>query len=297
MSDDALFIIPLALTLFSMAYWIHLQSSYARLLPATHFSFLHILRDLPYRGASFVVSTYAAPVSSFTGQWAYYDPKISSGNVMLVDSGYLLERDARTYLWLADRWENRGYLKPRYYVCMVAQTLRLADSAIQNAPSKRSSQSIQSGFARRRVHATLSQTAAMARPFTSPSLKRVWNEVLLNWEYPPYLEAFPEGAGSARVRVTLRDREDGALLHVSYRYAHQEGAPERGSVIRLYRLMSNGAIKALRETTPRQPLVLPPGSTGQFVASVTPRTSSKSGREYFSDPFGAGARIAERLSP
>ena len=124
-----------------------------------------------------------------------------------------------------------------------------------------------------------------------------WAILELDWEYPPYLEAFPEGAGSARVRVTLRDREDGALLHVSYRYAHQEGAPERGSMIRLYRLMSNGTMKALRETTPRQPLVLPPGSTGQFVASVIPRTSSKSGREYFSDPFGAGARIAERLSP
>src|SRR5205823_14551357 len=75
--------LALTLTLFSMAYWIPVQSSYARLLPATHFSFLHILRDLPYRGASFVVSTYAAPVSSFTGQWAYYDPKMSSGNVRL----------------------------------------------------------------------------------------------------------------------------------------------------------------------------------------------------------------------
>jgi len=285
--------LALSLTLFSIAYWIHLQSSYARLLPATHFSFLHILRDLPYRGASFVVSTYAAPVSSFTEQWAYYDRMISSGNVMLVDSGYLLERDARTYLWLADRWENREYLKPRYYVCMVAQTQRLAAERLVDAvPPDSKCSSL--GLVRNALSGD--QEGLHHRVVVRDESGRdSWAIIELDWEYPPYLEAFPEGAGNARVRVTLRDREDGALLHVSYRYAHQEGAPERGSVIRLYRLTSNGAMKALRETTPREPLVLPPGSTGQFVASVTPRTSSKSGREYFSDPFGAGARIAERL--
>ena len=103
-------------------YWIGMQGVYLRLLPPDHYSFLKILSKPPYRGASFVVDTYAAPVAAFTGQWAYFDPEISSGIILLSSNGPFLHTD-KSYLWLADRRVNADYEKPDYFLCMIPQSM------------------------------------------------------------------------------------------------------------------------------------------------------------------------------
>lgn len=103
-------------------YWIGMQGLYLRLLPPDHYSFLKTLSKPPYRGASFAVDNYAAPVAAFTGQWAYLDPEISSGIIVLSSSGPSLHTDKR-YLWLADRRVNTDYEKPDYFLCMIPQTM------------------------------------------------------------------------------------------------------------------------------------------------------------------------------
>lgn len=103
-------------------YWIGMQGIYLRLLPPDHYSFLKTLSKPPYRDASFVVDNYAAPVAAFTGQWAYFDPEISSGIIVLSSSGPSLHTDKR-YLWLADRRVNADYEKPDYFLCMIPQTM------------------------------------------------------------------------------------------------------------------------------------------------------------------------------
>ncbi len=64
---------------FVCIYWAVLQTTYVRLLPPDHFSFLKTLRRPPYQGKSFVVTNYAAPVAAMTGAWAYFDPLMTAG--------------------------------------------------------------------------------------------------------------------------------------------------------------------------------------------------------------------------
>jgi hypothetical protein len=118
--------LPLVL---GLAFWAKMQTTYAQLLPATHFTFMKRLAEPPFRGASFAASTYAAPVFAFTGQWAYFDTRLAQPDGGLVEksaSGYRANRDADSYLWLADRRHNADYLRPSYFLCFAYQDLGTA---------------------------------------------------------------------------------------------------------------------------------------------------------------------------
>jgi hypothetical protein len=106
--------------LFMVGYWIHVQASYVGQLPPSLFTVMRTLSEPPYRGASFVATNYAAPLASFTQQWAYYDPVVGDG---VSTAGYVLARDTRSYLWQADRETNSAYLKPDYFMCFMPDTL------------------------------------------------------------------------------------------------------------------------------------------------------------------------------
>ena len=108
-----------ALSVFLVGYWGRVQLTYASQLPASLFGFLPTLAQPPYAGASFVVNNYAAPASIFTGQWAYHDPLFGSGASA---AGYIVSRDASSYLWEADRETNPAYLKPDYFLCEMPDT-------------------------------------------------------------------------------------------------------------------------------------------------------------------------------
>jgi hypothetical protein len=122
-------VLLLALVLFPILFWIALQASHARLLPATHFGFIKQLARPPFVGASFAANTYAAPIYAYTGQWAYFDTRLAlpdGGAVSLSEHGFVVNRDARSYLWLADRDLNEQYLHPDYFLCFWYQDLRTA---------------------------------------------------------------------------------------------------------------------------------------------------------------------------
>ena len=119
------------LTLFALAYWINLQSRYVKWLPPDHYAFLKTLAEPPYRGASFVVDNYAAPVAAYTGEWAYFDPMIANGITAQSKDGLQLMGDAK-YLWLADKNVNPDYRKPEYYLCMIPQSLSTTLARLQS---------------------------------------------------------------------------------------------------------------------------------------------------------------------
>jgi hypothetical protein len=100
--------------------WIHTQLTYSAQLAPSQFTFLQTLARPPYAGSSFVINNYAAPVSTYSGEWAYYDPVIGGG---VTRAGYLFARDSQTYLWFADRDVNAAYLRPQYFVCVLPETL------------------------------------------------------------------------------------------------------------------------------------------------------------------------------
>jgi hypothetical protein len=112
--------ITLLLVAFLFGYWLLMQVSYMGWMPPSHYAFLKKLAQPPYRGASFVVNTYAAPVAAYTGQWAYFDPAISHAAVVRHGRSVYLTGDNK-YLWFADRDANESYRKPDYFVCMIAQ--------------------------------------------------------------------------------------------------------------------------------------------------------------------------------
>jgi hypothetical protein len=104
-----------------IAYWGAMQWSLVRLIPTEHYAFLNRLGTPPFRGASFVVNNYAAPVTVYTGQWAYMDSEISQAPTILHEGKLRLLGDRR-YLWLADRDTNRDYRRPDYFLCMIPQS-------------------------------------------------------------------------------------------------------------------------------------------------------------------------------
>jgi hypothetical protein len=113
--------VAVLLALFLVGYWFLVQARYVSWLPPDHYAFLKKLAHPPYRGASFVVNNYAAPVAAYTGEWAYFDPGISAGFVVRKGQQLHLAGD-RKYLWFADRDTNPEYRKPDYFICMIAQT-------------------------------------------------------------------------------------------------------------------------------------------------------------------------------
>lgn len=114
-----------AVVLFVLWLWLGIQYSHMNRLPFNHFDILQRLDSSPFKGASFVVSTYAAPVGVQTGQWAYLDPDI--GRAMFVDvHGEKRLKGDRRYLWFADKNHNPDYRRPDYFICMLGQNLRTA---------------------------------------------------------------------------------------------------------------------------------------------------------------------------
>jgi hypothetical protein len=109
-------------------YWVSIQAAYAQLLPASHFMFIKRLAEPPFQGKSFVANAYAAPVYASTAQWAYFDTRLvlpEGGRIVWKEDGPVVNRDGRTYLWLADR-DNPEYLRPEYFLCFQHQDLRTA---------------------------------------------------------------------------------------------------------------------------------------------------------------------------
>jgi hypothetical protein len=166
------------LVIFQALFWVTLQATHARLLPATHFAFIKQLARPPFRGASFAVDTYAAPIYAYTGQWAYFDTRLGApggAGVSLTDDGYVADRDARSYLWLADR-QNDRYQRPDYFLCIRFQDLRTAVYRIRGV-------NVGCASAGAVKHASERKELSVAREIVArdPSGNDNWAIVSLDW--------------------------------------------------------------------------------------------------------------------
>ena len=154
----------------------------AKLLPSTHYSFLEMLGEEPYKGASFVVDNYAGPVASYTGEWAYFDPRFLEGDVRLGSAGFVVMRDMR-HLWSSDRLTNASYAKPKYFLCMRSQTpviaAMLRNSRGDSYGCERSPLAIQALAA--------NGGALQNRVVARDDVRNSWMIIRLDWEFPPYL--------------------------------------------------------------------------------------------------------------
>lgn len=172
-------ILLLAPVLFPVLFWVALQASHAQLLPATHFAFIKQLARPPFAGASFAANTYAAPIYTYTGQWAYFDTRLAlpdGGLVSATEDGYVVNRDARSYLWLADRDRNAEYLRPSYFLCFTYQDLNTAVRRLRGVETGCSS----AGVVR---HANSPEQLSVARKIVArdSSAQTQWAIVKLDW--------------------------------------------------------------------------------------------------------------------
>ncbi|MGE3910178.1 MAG: hypothetical protein AB7K36_12540, partial [Chloroflexota bacterium] len=95
----------------------------------------------------------------------------------------------------------------------------------------------------------------------------------------------------------VREAESGPVLDVQYRYAHQKGAPEAATRLRLYRRDRAGKVCFLTEQPAPGPISVPAGVAGTLIVSVQPATATKQGREYVSAPVTVGDASAAVLCP
>lgn len=131
--------LALFLLMFAVAYWARIQTVYAEAVPLSDYGFMRQLAQEPYRGATFISDTYAAPIAYFTGTWAYADDLVSE-NLYVEDSGKVSQVISGDKLWEADRDTNTRYLHPQYYICIRTPTLYTGASFVLLRPGERLSQ-------------------------------------------------------------------------------------------------------------------------------------------------------------
>ncbi len=117
-------------------YWARVQSVYVSALPPTDYLFARQLARPPYKGATIVSNNYAAPITYYTGTWAYEDPTVEQ-NRYVTGGGRLAQVVAGYYLWEADRSRNIAYARPQYYVCIANPDLTMATALVALRPRER----------------------------------------------------------------------------------------------------------------------------------------------------------------
>jgi len=258
------------------------QITMAKLLPSTHYSFLEMLGEEPYKGASFVVDNYAGPVASYTGEWAYFDPRFSEGDVRLGPTGFVVMRDMR-HLWSSDRLTNASYTKPKYFLCMRPQTPVIA-AMVRNSRGD--------SYGCERSPLAIRALADDGGPLQNRVVARddvqnSWMIIQLDWEFPPYLVTYKGTNKWLRVTVDRGHRnEEGTEVRVEYQYAQQEGEAEADTELRVYEVASSrpceprqGRGAVLASAIGVRQVALPASFFGDIVVSVTPRSQKKRGFE------------------
>jgi hypothetical protein len=129
-------VMSVSLLLFGIAYWARVQTVYIATLPPTSFSFARQLARPPYLGATIISNNYSAPLTYYTGTWAYEDPFVQENQYTTVD-GQTEQVIAGYYLWEADGASNSDYRHPRYYVCIANPDLSVAAAVVALPPGGR----------------------------------------------------------------------------------------------------------------------------------------------------------------
>ena len=277
---------------FVVGYWGVLQATYHAWLPADRYAFLRLLREPPFRGASFVVNGYAAPVAVSTGQWAYYDPGIERAEVALTDEGIALHRDRR-YLWLADRDHNAEYSEPDYFLC-VSQAYLLF--AIQNE-----GRNANADFRGCSQIPLVKQAREGSQPYLQHRLVAAdesgrgrWAIVELDWDYPPFLRSLDARRPVVKIRAHTVAAAGEIGFGIEYEFAQQQGKAQAGAVYALYAVDGTDVCSKTIERTlllrneRLERIRLPEDHRGLVQIGVAPRTATKTGPEYLSNILAIG---------
>lgn len=103
--------------------WVYAQLTLVKLVPANGVVGLYsTLAQMP--GATVVSNNYATPYHVMTGGWAFMDGQFGRARI-LGDGMSKQYKIDDTYLWFADRTENKEYLSPDLYVCQTYESLSL----------------------------------------------------------------------------------------------------------------------------------------------------------------------------
>lgn len=313
-------VLAAALLAASCLYWIGVQAAYFQLFPPTYAAFLKKLADAPYRGASFVSSTYAAPVAVQTRQWAYLDPVfLGVGRYALGSSGYVKD-GTDAYLWLADR-DNPVYKNPQYAICHIMPSFSAAlaklDLRIRLGPpyarlaefenpspslAQRISQHTErAGCGRLNIPYFAGQEAASGEIRSTlrerdPSPFYNWAIVELESDFPPFLLPL-NGSSSRYIDIRTEKETRGIKLAISYRYGQQQGKPEAASrlTVRFVPRSADGDtdqdIRTLYDGPTVPTLRFRDALDGYVFATVIPRSNSREGPAYTSEPILLSKRM------
>jgi hypothetical protein len=175
-----------------IAGWFGLQKKLIQQNPPLNQRYLLKLKQPPFRGESFAVTTYAAPVAVNTGSWAYFESTLFSGQTMLRPNGWQVPRDHQ-YLWFADRATNPDYDNPSYAL-IVGGGRAEPDALILPAESTGLFQRARTPF----------QPFLRDRVVDSDRIN--YSIIKLDWDYPPYLKLNLDRLGSVVGSYTLSQK-------------------------------------------------------------------------------------------
>tara|TARA_A100000171_G_scaffold1261_3_gene1450 strand:+ start:19848 stop:22238 length:2391 start_codon:yes stop_codon:yes gene_type:complete len=112
-----------ALVILVGGVWGYAQLTLFKLVPPNGVVSLYgTLAKMP--GATIVSNNYATPYHVMTGGWAYMDGQFGRARI-IGEGGSKQYKIDNTYLWFADRTENKEYLSPDLYVCQTYESLSL----------------------------------------------------------------------------------------------------------------------------------------------------------------------------
>jgi Fibronectin type III domain len=276
-SPGRLAVVVVVLLVFA-GIWQKAQKVYMAYLPPDRFEFLKSLRQPRFAGKSFVVNTYAAPVTTFTGNWAYYDPILGSADFEFQEGGPTIRRDSNTYLWLADKRSNSDYQRPDYFLCMIPADFSFVLFQISGRPFPKCSNV---GLVQR---ARDSEETRVAKRVVDEdrSVRGAWAIVELDWsDDAPYLAPLAEGSRSF-VGLEATSRKGITRIGVDYRFRSKYGDSEGDTVVSLNRLgddiscpTANAQASILSQAPRRKHFVLPAGFEGALSATAGSRYSSR----------------------
>jgi hypothetical protein len=197
--------IPVALTLvplLAMSFaWVSTQWLFFKKVPPTNYRFLAKLKEPPFKGASFAVNTYAAPVAMTTGSWAYFESTLFSGALRLGAHGWQVPHDHQ-YLWFADRGSNlAAYLQPDYALTIV-QPAGVQESLARDP-------NVEKGNAAETTN-LFKRASACVQPFLHhrvvASDKSHFSIVKFDWDFPAFLAPMDGGLRATVGKLTLPEK-------------------------------------------------------------------------------------------
>ena len=288
-------LVSLGCALVLSIYWLGLQNFYYRHLPPDHFAFLKKLELPPFKGSSFVVDTYAAPVAVATGQWAYFDYKIGGANIINSAEGPSIDHDPTTYSWFADKKYNDSYKRPNYFICIAPQNLltmaaRLSDDwkLFGGTQVDCNSVNLIRALTEDRVEkrGLMQNNKLIAR---DDSARNRWAIIRLDWNTPPAVKV-PENPLLSPVTIEIKSKRGEIWLIPTYQLtAATTDATPQLPLLALYTIGQQaddcgGPDKPdeLIKVVEGYRIALPNGFKGRFRIGVRPRSDGSVGTEVFS---------------